>query len=541
MDILLKITYCLFTVHLVRTIIYWLHLWQIKEYRLDRLLVHIRETQQGRSIVFGFEPVAKTAVIIFYFFTIFYAEYYPLIPFAVIGIFLYESIRFIVDIFQNKVKLPVFTPKLIVIAVITALIVYLFLQVYLLDQFFWFVFVDKFVIWIIALLIGLFSFPSMFYKDTQINRAIKKIRKHKKLLVIGITGSYGKGSTKEYMYSILSSKFNTLKTPSTHNTPIGIARVILSKLTKGTEIFIVEMGAYKIGEIAEMCDFVQPKIGVLTAVNEQHVSLFGSIENTKMAKYELIESLPSKGIALFNGNNEIVYDLFRQTRRRKKYLYFTGNKQNDDAQIYADNIKVHSSFLTFDVNIGSNKIKNLRVDLVGDHNIQNILPGIFLGHHLKMSVKEIAESIKTIKPLYKTMEPFNGKNGVLYIDDTYNANPASVTSAVEYLSHQKGKKALVLQPMIELGKNGKKDHYEIAKKIGSVCTHLYLTNKNFYKEIKKGIKDSGNKCKLMLLTPKQTSKEIVGMFGEKDVIVFEGKESQSVFDLLSHSPVYSKA
>ena len=538
MDMFFTVTYYLFIIHLVRSIIYWLHLWQIKEYRLDRILVHIQETRQGRSILFGVEPVAKTAVIFFYFFTIFYPNYYWLIPFAVFGIYAYELVRFLLDILQKKINLPIFTPKLVVTAIATIAVVFLFLLIPLLDKFFWLVFVDKMVIWIIAFFMGVFSFPSIFYKDTQINKAIKKLREHKDVLVIGITGSYGKGSTKEYMYTILSSKFNTLKTPSTHNTPIGIARSILSNLNKSTDIFIVEMGAYKVGEIAEMCEFVQPKIGVLTAVNDQHVSLFGSIEQTKKTKYELIESLPTKSTALFNGNNENTRELFENTHKRRKYLYYTGNKKSDEAYIAANHIYVHPTFLTFDVQIGKQEYKKLRVDLVGAHHIQNILPGIFIGQQLKMTKSEISDALRTIKPLYKTMEPFTGKAGTLFVDDSYNANPASVLSAVDYLSHQRGKRGLVLQPMIELGENGKNDHYMIAKEIGKICSHLFLTNTNFHKEIKKGIADSGSNCTIIFSSPKKMSKEIHGTFGKKGVVVFEGKESQLVLDLLSRTPVY---
>lgn len=540
MDLFFTITYYLFIIHLVRVIIYWLHLWQIKEYRLDRLLVHVRETKQGRDILFGIEPLVKLAIIILYFYSIFNAPLYAIVPIAVFSIYLYEALKLVLDIIQKKVKFPVFTPKLILIGIITIAIIFGLLLFPLLDKFFWLVFVDKFVLFIVAGLMGFFSFPSMFYKDTQINKAITKLRKYKKVKVIGITGSYGKGSTKEYMHTIVSSKLNTLKTPSTHNTPIGIARTILSGLHKKTEVFIVEMGAYKIGDIEEMCDFVQPTIGVLTAVNDQHVSLFGSIENTKKAKYELIESLPNSGIALFNGNNDITQYLFTQTKKKKKYLYYVGDKNIHDAYIFAHKVKVHPTYLTFDVKMGNEVYKNLRLDLIGPHHIQNVLPGIFVAQHFNISAALISESLRTIKPLYKTMEPFtSSENNMLLIDDTYNANPASVLSAVEYLSHQKGKKALVLQPMIELGSNGKHDHYEVAKEIGKVCDYLFLTNKNFNAEIQRGISESGNTCTVILGSPKTISNKIKKELGSKDIIVFEGKESQAVLDLLPHVPVYS--
>ena len=540
MDIFFSFTYYLFIIHLIRTLISWLYLWQIKEYRLDRIVVHIKETKQGKAIFFGFEPLVKLGIILFYFYTIFVPSLYFLIPILVFSIYAYESVRFGIDLVQKKVKLPIFTPKLIFIGMLSIATVFLMFLLPLLDKFFWLVFVDKFLIWIIAMYMGLFSFPSIFYKDTQINKAITKLRKHKKMKVIGITGSYGKGSTKEYIDTILSPYFNTLKTPSTHNTPIGIARTILSGLVNKTQIFIVEMGAYKIGEIAEMCEFVKPSIGILTAVNDQHVSLFGSIENTKKAKFELIESLPSNGIALFNANNENTKELFSLAKKKNKYLYYVGNKNTMKAHIYAKIVKVNPTSVLFDVQIGSKKYKNLEVNLVGAHHIQNILPGIFIAQLFKVQKKDIEKSLHDIKPLYKTMQPFIAvDNEALLIDDTYNANPASVISAAEYLSHQKGKKGLVLQPMIELGKHAKQEHYAVAKKIGSICDYLFVTNMNFNTEIKQGLLDSGNTCTLVVGSPSSLVNKIEKEFGKEDVIVFEGKDSFAVLDLISRKSIES--
>jgi UDP-N-acetylmuramoyl-tripeptide--D-alanyl-D-alanine ligase len=538
MDILFTLTYYLFLVHVARTLIFWLHLWQIKEYRLDRILVHIRETRQGRAILFGFEPLIKLAVLVYIVASIFYPYLYVLAPFMVFGIYAYELCVFVRDLVQRKVKLPIFTSKLLVIAAITVFLVFIFLILTILDKFFWIVFVDKLIPFIVASLMGLFSFPSIFFKDIQINKAIKIVAKNKKTSVIGITGSYGKGSTKEYMYTILSQKLQTIKTPSTLNTPIGIARTIIRELNKKVEVFIVEMGAYHKGDIADMCNMTHPTMGVLTAVNEQHMSLFGSIENTMRAKYELIEALPNKGISLFNGNNERTRLLYDQTRQRKKYLYYVGEKNTYNAEIFANNVVVHPTYLTFDVMIENEKLAGLRLDLVGPHHIQNVLPGIFFAKFFKMKPEEIVEAMRKIKPLYKTMEPYRAKSGALYIDDTYNANPQSVLAGIEYLSHMQGKKVMVLQPMIELGKKGKEDHYMVAKEIGNVCDILYVTNKNFLKEMKKGIYDAGNTCQIILKSPKATAQDLKTIYHEDDVIVFEGKEANAVFDLIPHEPIY---
>jgi UDP-N-acetylmuramoyl-tripeptide--D-alanyl-D-alanine ligase len=506
------------------------------------MMVHFRETRQGKNIVFGFEPLVKLAIIVVYFYSIFNASVYIVVPFAVCAIYGYEVIKLGLDLIQKKVKYPVFTPKLILIAIVTVLLVFALLLIPLLDKFFWLVFVDKFVIFIIAIFMGFFSFPSVFYKDTQINKAISKLRKHKKVKIIGITGSYGKGSTKEYMYSLVSDYLPTIKTPSTHNTPIGIARTILSKLNNKTKVFIVEMGAYKIGEIAEMCSFVQPSIGVLTAVNDQHVSLFGSIENTKKAKYEIIESLPATGIALFNGNNEIVRELYATTKKKNKYMYMVGDKNIYDAHIFAHTVKVLPTYVTFNLSVGKSNLNNLRVDVIGAHHLQNILPGIFVAQLLKVKDDDIKNALAKIKPLYKTMQPYTSvEKKILLIDDSYNANPASVMSAIEYLSYQKGKKVLILQPMIELGKNAKHDHYLIGLEAGKVCDAVILTNNNFYAEIMKGISESQTSCSLLVLSPKKIVDKILTEYGANDTVVFEGKESQASFDLIPHESVYAES
>ena len=149
------------------------------------------------------------------------------------------------------------------------------------------------------------------------NRLIKAAKRTrtscKKLLVIGVTGSYGKTSTKEYLAAILSEKFNVLKTREHQNSEVGISECILNELNDRHEIFVVEMGAYNRGGIKLLCDIVQPKIGVLTGINEQHMATFGSQENIIKAKYELIESLPNDGAAFFNGDNTTFQESFLKT------------------------------------------------------------------------------------------------------------------------------------------------------------------------------------------------------------------------------------
>ncbi len=539
-DILFQITSLLFFIFLLRNTIFWLGLWQVKEYRLDRLVVHLRETSQGRNLIFGFNNLFKIFLLALYVFSIFIPNLYSFYPLIVFILYLVLSIQILVELFNRKLKFPVFTPKILIIGLLAFIFEVTLFLIPLLDKYFWIVFLDKLLPFFISALIGVFSYPSDFYKDFIIDKAIDKLNERKDLLIIGITGSYGKGSTKEFAHKILSYKFNVLATMGTFNTPIGIAKTILSGLTAKNEIFLIEMGAYKVGEIREMCSFFKPKIGILTAVNEQHASLFGGISNIKKAKYELIESLPKDGFGLFNGNNENVLKLYNATKKKKvlyKADYFGESKEKAD--IKAINIKVGRFEIEFDVIYKEKKVGKFTVKLVGPHHIENILPGLYLGLSLGMNSADLVRSVKSILPSKKTMEPYLAKNGAAYIDDTYNANPAAVKAAVEYMKVYKGKKVLVLQPMIELGNKAAIEHEKVAKEVGATCDLLIATNKNFYKNIKKGIDDAGGRCQFIVKNPKSIADFIKRNVGKGDVVLFEGKESEPSFKLLESTPVYS--
>lgn len=517
-------TSTLFFIFLIRNILFWLHLWQIKEYRFDRLFIHLTETHQGRNLIFNPMNIFKLTVFFVFFATIFWTDLYPFYPFVVLIVYILSCIEIGKEFASKQVRVPVITFKILVIFFLTFLIEIVLFSFHLLDKFFWFLFLDKITPFVIAIFIILFSLPGDFYKDIIINRAIKKLSKYKKILVIGITGSYGKGSTKEYLAKILSYKFSVLSTYATYNTPIGIAKTILSGLTGETKIFVVEMGAYKKGEIAEMASMVKPKIGILTAVNDQHSSLFGSIANTKIAKYELIESLPRDGTALFNGNNPYTRVLYK-TSNKKKILYCVNT---DHEKVYSDvvatSVTADKYSISFTVRIKNKNVGQFTAPVLGKHNIENILPGIFIASTLGMSPREIREAVSMLSPLSKTMTPLIHE-GVTFIDDTYNANPAAVLAALDYMKVYKGKKILVLQPMIELGKQAKNDHYEVAYEIGKVCQYLILTNKNFSESIERGVKDSKGKCHILFLLPKQIKEFISSHTKTGDVVVFEGKEA----------------
>jgi UDP-N-acetylmuramoyl-tripeptide--D-alanyl-D-alanine ligase len=540
-DILFYATLILFSIWSIRNTLFWLHLWQIKEYRFDRLLIHVRETIQGKNLLVGPGSLFKTAIFLGLLYYVFFSESSIYLDIAVFFLYLFSAITVAIEVFYRKIRIPTFTIKIGIILLLSLVAQVVLVSFPLVERSFWIIVVDRLIPIMVALLMGIFWLPAEFYKDYYVSQATRKRGTFSKLQVIGITGSYGKGSTKEYLYSVLAERFNVEKTFGTFNTPIGIARTILNRITNKTQIFIAEMGAYKIGEVEEMCQIAQPVIGILTAVNDQHVSLFGSIQNTMKAKYEIITNLPKNGMGLFNGNNEIVRKLHKGTKKRKAILYYADyeNKGDVDADIVAHNIKVDRLHVTFEVRLkGTAQGAKMKVNLVGRHIVENILPSIYLGFYFGMNVREIHKALLSIKPAPKTMEPLYGAHGSLYIDDTFNANPQAVLAAVEYMKIFPGKKILILQPMIELGKHGSEHHEQVAEEAGKVCDVLLLTNNNFFQAIEKGIEKSRNQCEVSVKSPREIADFIKSNLKEGDIAVFEGKEAGIGLHLLQYEKAY---
>lgn len=521
MSFILFLTKLFFIIWAIRNILFWISLWQIKEYRFDRMRVHARDTEQGRNLFLSPLLFAKLFAIFGYGFVIYQNSLLLSYQVFVGLLFLYQVKDVFLEVKNRTFKRPVFTPKAFVIFLLTTIIVSVFFFLPLLEDSLWLLVLDRIVPVFIAVFIFFFSFPTELYRDFQIGKATDKIHKNKKVLVIGITGSYGKSSTKEYVAQVLRKKYRVLKTKGTNNTAIGVANTVLSGLQTTTEIFVVEMGAYKKGEIAQICQIVHPKIGILTAVNEQHVSLFGSLKKTIETKYELIECLPKNGLAIFNANNQNTYDLYKKTDI-KKALYACGDVEKN-AQIVATNIQVKKTSVAFTIEYRRRKMR-LQAPVIGGHAVENILPAIYLGFYLHMKKEEIKDAVESFTPPEHTMTRHEIA-GVSLIDDTFNANPQSILAALSYMNVYSGRKILVMQPMIELGKDAKKEHERIGKAIADTCDYLLLTNKNHHKDILEGIKKGEKKCHVYFGNASEVIKFIGSHTKKGDVVVFEGKEA----------------
>lgn len=301
--------------------------------------------------------------------------------------------------------------------------------------------------------------------------------------VVGITGSYGKTSSKNIINDILNVKLNCIPSPKSFNTPYGLINAINNYLDKFNDIFIAEMGAFKIGDIRQNCKLVKPKYGIITTIGEAHLESFGSRDNIMKGKFELVESLPSDGLAILNGDDE--YQLKYKIKNKCSIKWI--GMDNKDVDLYATNIKLSGSGTSFDCVFKGDKNKyKFNTKLLGKHNVYNILAGILLGKELGLSINELQRGVNSVKPIEHRLE-LKKYGNINIIDDAFNSNPVGSKMAVEVLGLMEGTKIIVTPGMVELGSK----QYELNKKFGEyiskVCDYVILVGKKQTKPIYEGL------------------------------------------------------
>lgn len=295
-----------------------------------------------------------------------------------------------------------------------------------------------------------------FYKDAK-----RIIDSMPNLTVVGVTGSYGKTSTKHYLNRILSEHYDVLMTPGSYNTTMGVIRTIREMMKPYDSIFICEMGAKQKNDVKEICDLVHPSIGVVTAVGPMHLESFKTIENVQATKFELVDSLPSNGLAVVN--NDFEYCANRPVNNVPVVRYGVG--ETPDCQFRAVDVKYLPSGTEFTI-IGPDGFSlPLTTKLVGECNISNLVAAVIVALHLKVPIDKIRYSVAAIEQVEHRLNVKQTPGGVTIIDDAFNSNPSGSKMAVEVLSHFKdGKRIIVTPGMIELGEK----QYELNRNLGAI-------------------------------------------------------------------------
>lgn len=363
-------------------------------------------------------------------------------------------------------------------------------------------------LWVFLLLIGLLVYLHYFvvllanFINKPVEKAVyahymrlakNKLKNMNNLSVIGITGSYGKTSSKNILNDILNVKYNVCPSPKNFNTPNGLMLTINNHLDKFTDIMIAEMGAFKEGEIKELCDFVHPKYGILTTIGTAHMDSFGSQENIQKGKFELIENLPKDGLGVLNRDDKL--QVSYKLKNKVKILWI--GIDNKDADINASNIKQSYKGMTFDVefrNLGLKEKVKFETKLLGKPNVYNILAGLALGSHLGISIDKLQLGVRKVKSIEHRLE-LKKYADINIIDDAYNSNPVGSKMALDVLSLMPGKKIIVTPGMIELGDKQYEYNKNFGNYIADVCDAVILVGEEQTKPIYDGLKEKNYKEK----------------------------------------------
>ncbi len=322
-------------------------------------------------------------------------------------------------------------------------------------------------------------------RNKYINEAKKIIKSRKNsLTVIGITGSYGKTSTKYFLEKILSQKFNVLMTPASYNTTMGVVKVVREMLKPSHEIFICEMGARNVGEIREICDIVLPDHGIITSIGEQHLETFGSVENIVKTKFELADAVKENGngYIVLNGDNEYI-----RNRNYDGNTVYYGTKEN--AEYKAENIKTDRNGTNFTLKHGNSSC-TLETRLLGAHNVSNILACVSMADKLGESVKDIAFGVSRLEAVPHRLQIIDAKN-IVIIDDSFNSNPSGARAALDVLSCFDGVKILVTPGMVELGEAQETENKRLGEYAKDKCDYLFVVGEYNKDSIISGAKSAG--------------------------------------------------
>ena len=323
------------------------------------------------------------------------------------------------------------------------------------------------------------SINQKYYNDAQ-----RILNSMPDLKIIGITGSYGKTSTKHYLNRILSEHYDVMMTPGSYNTTMGVIRTVREYLKPYNEVFIVEMGAKQPGDIKEICDLVHPEIGIITAVGEQHLESFKTIENVQRTKFELVDSLPADGLAVVNDDFEYVANRDVDNVKCIRYAVSTTGA----GKYGAKEITYSPTGTTFTVSDSQGNSLEFKTRLVGECNVSNLLAAIIVALKLNVPVEKIRYAVSQIEQVEHRLNMKRTPGGVTIIDDAFNSNPTGSKMALDVLAMMtQGKRIVVTPGMIELGDKQEELNEIFGKKIATCADEAVIVGEYNREAIIRGI------------------------------------------------------
>ncbi len=316
-----------------------------------------------------------------------------------------------------------------------------------------------------------------------INGARDMLRSHDRLITIGITGSYGKTSTKYFLHKLLSVKYNVHMTPGNFNTTLGVTRAVREGLSPAHDIFICEMGARHLGDVKEICDLVKPQMGIITSVGPQHLETFGSVENVLSGKLELQRAVEKDGVCFINIDSEPLSAALPQLGGE---IIPCG----EGGAFEAKNISVSSRGLSFTLTAPDGEEQTFETRLLGKANVQNLTLAIACAYKLGISLKQLAPAVRALQSVPHRLE-LKPMGSITLIDDAYNSNPEGAKMALDTLAMSEGCRVLITPGLVELGQREEEENTALGAYAASRCDYAIIVGEHNRAAIAAGLEQGG--------------------------------------------------
>lgn len=343
--------------------------------------------------------------------------------------------------------------------------------------------------------------------------------------VIGITGSYGKTTTKFITAALLQGRYSVFKTPDGVNTTMGIVRVVREGLRDDHRVFVVEVAAYGPGEIREVCEVLRPRLGILTAVGVQHLERFGTPERIAEAKYELIGSLPPDGLAIVNADDPVCLRLAERARREGRRVLLYGIGEDERALgVRGKDVKLSSKGSAFRVET-EHGVAMFETRLLGGWNISNILGATAAALECGVPLEEIADGVRALTPAPKRLE-IREEGGVIKLIDVATANPRGAQMALEVLSQfEGGSKILITPGLVELGQIETEENRRLGRAAAAVCDYVVLVGPQQTQPLREGLREAGFADSRILIArhADEVADCLKAIVCEGDVLLYENR------------------
>lgn len=464
-------------------ILFYLQVLQILEYFNIKYLRHILIRKKQEYIfddAFLIISIILVSINLFLKFNIFYLK-------IILAFLLCLSLFYNIKLYKKRKKFSKkglnFTKRLIRIFSLNLIFFFIistFLFIYKLDTIIvYFIFITPFTL---ALLNSIILPLEIIINNRYFNHAIKIIKEYKPF-IIGVTGSYGKTSTKYFIYELIKDKFRAVMTPESYNTAMGITKFIRENLKKETEIFIVEIAENEVGGFKRLLKLINPNILIITSVGIQHLEEFGSKEKILNEFKYLIEHCIKKDECknlILNKDDE-----FLNQFNNEKIIKISINSNNYPFIEILD----ESLFGTkFKIKIFE-KETIFETKLIGKETIRNLLIAIEVSLILKISIDEVKEKVKILEPFKHRLNVLR-KGKVVVVDDAYNSNPIGAKMALDLISkYKEGRRIIITPGFIELGKKEYEENKNFGKYMKDKVDYVFLVGGKRTKPILEGLNE----------------------------------------------------